>query len=205
MTQAVGPSEERYVDSVTRNGPMTAPRRSRKALSDAGGGASVEWVAPPAGQAAAQALVERAQRRERTMDPVKRGELTRLSRVLGALHALRVSCSGREDQTYRSRMATMLDLEAPAGGASRDPLVDGFNAGFQSEGRGANPCPDDSRLREARLATHGRGLALALAVRHRPAPPGPATGTNAPTTNGAAAPAPVTGGAGARIEQSTVD
>lgn len=125
---------------------------------------------------AEQALIAREPRRERPVDPARRGELLSLSRVLGQLHALRVSCAGRDDQTWRSRMATLLDLEAPASGALREPLVAAFNAGFQTGGRGTTTCPVNYRAAEARLAREGRSLALALAARSRavsPAAPGP--------------------------------
>jgi uncharacterized protein (TIGR02301 family) len=114
-----------------------------------------------------------AGQRARKIDPVKRAEVTGLARVLGALHALRVSCSGRDDQTYRSRMSTLLDLEAPNDGVLRDPLVDAFNGGFQTNGRGTAICPDDSRTREAALAKQGFKLANALSARYRPEPKPP--------------------------------
>jgi uncharacterized protein (TIGR02301 family) len=155
-------------DTVTPSTPTPA-RRPRRALNDAGATGAIEWVTPPGATPAEQALIERAQRRERTLDPALRSELTRLSRTLGAMHALRVACAGREDQTWRSRMATLLDLEAPSGGAIRDPLVDAFNSGFQARSRGAGPCPADARAQEAALARDGRLVALGLAARYRPA------------------------------------
>lgn len=130
---------------------------------------------------AEQALIAREPRRERPVDPARRGELVALSRVLGQLHALRVSCAGRDDQTWRSRMATLLDLEAPASGALREPLVAAFNAGFQTGGRGTVTCPVNYRAAEARLAREGRSLALALAARSRAASaPGPGGAPSAP-------------------------
>jgi uncharacterized protein (TIGR02301 family) len=144
-----------------------APRaRPRKTLSDASGGAygTGNW-----NQVQADAeLLSRQQRRARPVDPAKAADLTRLSRVMGALHALRVSCAGRDDQTYRSRMATLLDLEAPANGDLRDPLVDAFNGGFQTHGRGAGACPSDARAQEAVLAKDGLGLARKLGNAYRP-------------------------------------
>lgn len=115
-----------------------------------------------------QGAVADNQRRARAIDPVKRTDLTRLAKVLGSLHALRVSCSGREDQTYRSRMSTLLDLEAPDNSALRDPLVDAFNAGFQAYGQGAASCPTDRGAREAKLAKDGFRLAKQMAVLYRP-------------------------------------
>lgn len=146
--------------------------KPRKILSDAGQNpnGTNSWNALANADAAQAALLSRATRRERAIDPVKRSQLTRLARVMGALHALRVSCSGRDDQTYRSRMATMLDLEAPDSGGLRDPLVDSFNGGFQVYGRGASACPADARAQEAALAKDGFGLARTMSARYRPTP-----------------------------------
>jgi uncharacterized protein (TIGR02301 family) len=147
------------------------PARRRPQLSDAGSPSPLEGASNQA--AANQALLAREPRLQREIEPAKRAELTGLARTLGALHALRVSCGGRDDQTWRSRMATLLDLEAPASGTLRDPLVIAFNGGFQASGRGVATCPADPRAAEARLARQGRQFALALAARYRP-PPAPA-------------------------------
>jgi uncharacterized protein (TIGR02301 family) len=157
------------------NALSSAPKRRakpRKILSDAGENVlgSGSWGQPSGNEDAQAQLLARASRRERTIDPVKRSQLSTLARVMGALHALRVSCSGGDDQTYRSRMATMLDLEAPNNADIRDPLVDAFNGGFQVYGRGAGACPTDARLQEASLAKQGYELARTLGARYRPAP-----------------------------------
>jgi uncharacterized protein (TIGR02301 family) len=106
-------------------------------------------------------------RRARPINPEKHADLTRLARLLGSLHALRVSCTGREDQTYRSRMSTLLDLEAPEASALRDPLVDSFNAGFQAYGQGSATCPTDHSAQEAKLAKDGFRLAKQMAALYR--------------------------------------
>jgi uncharacterized protein (TIGR02301 family) len=140
----------------------------RKVLSDAGEG-TLDMNNWSNADADAQ-LLSRGQRRARPVDPAKRADLAKLSRVMGALHALRVSCAGRDDQTYRSRMATLLDLEAPPSGDLRDPLVDAFNGGFQTYGRGAGACPADARAQEANLAKDGLVVARKLAAQYRPVP-----------------------------------
>lgn len=145
-----------------------ARQKARKVLRDVEGlNADYSAYGDPAAEA--QGAVADNQRRARAIDPIKRANLTRLARVLGSLHALRVSCSGREDQTYRSRMATLLDLEAPDNSALRDPLVDSFNAGFQAFGQGTATCPADRSAQEARLAKDGFGLAKQMAALYRPA------------------------------------
>ncbi|NJR20211.1 MAG: hypothetical protein HC777_01080, partial [Hyphomonadaceae bacterium] len=52
--------------------------------------------------------------------------------------------------------------------------------GFQTYGRGANPCPDDARTQEARLAQDGLMMAKALSARYR-APPVQPTDLPPPT------------------------
>lgn len=143
------------------------PQKPRKGLRNAEGVVSEDdgYAGPiPDGQA----IVTDKERRARPVNPTKRADLARLSRVLGSLHALRVSCSGRQDQTYRSRMSTLLDLEAPDASALRDPLVDSFNAGFQAYGLGASACPTDRSAQEAKLAKDGLRLAKQMAASYRP-------------------------------------
>ncbi|OYU76453.1 MAG: TIGR02301 family protein [Alphaproteobacteria bacterium PA3] len=143
------------------------PQKPRKALRNVEGIETEDnGYANPA--ADGQTIVTDNQRRARPIDPAKRADLTRLARVLGSLHALRVSCSGREDQTYRSRMSTLLDLEAPDASGLRDPLVDSFNAGFQAYGLGAATCPTDRSAQEAKLAKDGFRLAKQMAGLYRP-------------------------------------
>jgi uncharacterized protein (TIGR02301 family) len=143
------------------------PQKTRKALRDVDG-LETENSGSFDAVAKAQAIVTDNQRRARPINPVKRADLTRLAQVLGSLHALRVSCSGREDQTYRSRMSTLLDLEAPDASALRDPLVDSFNAGFQTYGQGSATCPKDRGAQEAKLARDGFRLAKQMAALYRP-------------------------------------
>lgn len=179
------PTDGAGVGTVVASGPA---RRIPQLSGDSDGALATGGAA---GTTAEQALIAREPRRERPIDPERRGELVALSRVLGQLHALRVSCAGRDDQTWRSRMATLLDLEAPASGALREPLVAAFNAGFQSGGRGTATCPADQRAAEARLAREGRTLALGLAARSRQASapaPSPAAAGPAPTPTPTSAP-----------------
>jgi hypothetical protein len=101
--------------SSESDGFYAPPGNAGKALNDA-------WTGTPNGETTRSLMPKPApnppqdQRRRRPVDPLKRTDLTGLSKVMGALHALRVSCSGRGDQTYRSRMATLLYLEAPDNG-----------------------------------------------------------------------------------------
>ena len=150
------------------------PQKPRKALRNVEG-LETENSGNVDAAAEAQASVTDNQRRARPINPVKRADLTRLAHVLGSLHALRVSCSGREDQTYRSRMSTLLDLEAPDANALRDPLVDSFNAGFQTYGQGEAICPKDRGAQEAKLAKDGFRLSKQMAALYRPIAAAPET------------------------------
>lgn len=61
--------------------------------------------------------------------PQERTLLLRLSFELGQVHALRVLCRGEDDQTWRTRMTRMIDVEA-ASEADRRQLVARFNDGY---------------------------------------------------------------------------
>lgn len=105
--------------------------------------------------------------RKREMDPAKQAELTELSRILGGLHALRSACNGPADQTYRSKMTSMLDLEAPDSSQFREPLIVAFNFGFRENGGADGQCAEDKNAaKEAALAKIGRKFALKMAARY---------------------------------------
>lgn len=93
---------------------------------------------------------------ERTPDQKK--ALLDLARVLGEAHALRQACDA-EDQTWRSRMQRLIEVEAPDEGFEGQ-LAASFNAGF-GEARAAHPKCDPAA--EAKAAGRGRRLAEALA------------------------------------------
>lgn len=109
-------------------------------------------------------IINSTPHRKREIDPAKQGDLIELSRIFGALHALRGACHGPSDQTYRSKMASMLDLEAPASSYIREPLIVAFNFGFRQNGGSEGECASDQNaLKEAELAKLGRKYALKLA------------------------------------------
>jgi uncharacterized protein (TIGR02301 family) len=109
-----------------------------------------------------QNIIENTQHRKREIDPAKRMDLIALSQVLGSLHALRISCTGAGDQTYRARMSALLDMEAPSATFIREPLTIAFNQGFQDQGEGANPCPNDNGKQEALFAKKGYDIAMKM-------------------------------------------
>ncbi len=145
------------------------PQVKKQTLKDAGYDGTydgeVYWQNSPEDQQ----IIAATPHRKREIEPAKKTKLMELSRIMGALHALRVSCMGAGDQTYRSKMATMLDLEAPSAEYIRDPLIVAFNSGFESLGQGQNPCPSDKDTREASYAKQGRAIALQMAQIYRTA------------------------------------
>lgn len=136
-----------------------APKAKTKKPSLANGGAESEYqIDWSAIDAQSQAAIAQTQHRKREIDPRKRANLSALSRVFGSLHALRISCQGMADQTYRARMSSMLDMEAPAADYIRDPLIGAFNSGFSEGGGGQRSCPTDHEIKEALLAKSGYSL-----------------------------------------------
>lgn len=102
-----------------------------------------------------QSIIDQTIHRKREIDPAKKLDLMELSRLLGTLHAIRVSCTGAGDQTYRSKMNALLDLEAPSATFISEPLTISFNQGFESFGGGEKPCPNDNGKTEAVYARKG--------------------------------------------------
>lgn len=102
-----------------------------------------------------QNIIDQTIHRKREIDPAKKLDLMELSRLLGTLHALRVSCTGAGDQTYRSKMNALLDLEAPSATFISEPLTISFNQGFEAFGGGEKPCPNDNGKTEAVYARKG--------------------------------------------------
>jgi|GEM_PF-1634033 len=149
----------------------------RRTLQDVGTTDYIEtWTEP---EEQNQAIIAQTVHRRREIDPAKLSNLTELSRIFGSLHALRVSCVGQQDQTFRSKMATMLEMEAPVANYIRDPLIIAFNSGFAAGGRGEQSCPRDKESREANLARTGRNISLAM-VRFYSPPIAPAANAPAP-------------------------
>ena len=106
------------------------------------GGAAVAEPAPPVRTAA------------------ERQVLTDLAFVLGQAHALHRVCAGPTDDTWRGRMAKLLQVEA-AGDALKARLTDSFNAGFTSKDAQAKDCAAASTA-EASVAKHGAELSRKL-------------------------------------------
>lgn len=93
-------------------------------------------------------------------------DVARLAEILGASHYLRITCTGRADQSWRTQMMRMLDLEAPDRGRRRDRLVGAFNDGYQRQERRYAVCTPEVRAAEAELAAEGRRLADGLSRRY---------------------------------------
>jgi uncharacterized protein (TIGR02301 family) len=100
-----------------------------------------------------------------------RDTLQALARTMGEIHAVRAACRGVSDQTWRSRMATVMDLEAPADSPLRREMIVRFNEGWQAGAARWPSCPGDARSVEAELARSGERLSLRMAALYQPARP----------------------------------
>lgn len=160
---------EEFAPDLPPDDVVPEPQVKKQTLKDAGYDGSydgdVYWQNSPEDQQ----IIAATPHRKREIEPAKKTKLMELARIMGSLHALRVSCMGAGDQTYRSKMATMLDLEAPSAEYIRDPLIVAFNSGFESLGQGQNPCPNDKDARETSYAKQGRAIAVQMAQIYRTA------------------------------------
>ncbi len=91
----------------------------------------------------------------------QRQTLLDLAFVLGEAHALHRVCAGPTDDTWRARMARLIDTEAPAD-ALKAKLSDSFNAGFTAKDAQAKDCATAASA-EALVAKRGAELARKLA------------------------------------------
>lgn len=96
----------------------------------------------------------------RTAD--QRQTLADLAYALGQAHALHRVCAGPADDTWRGRMAKLLEVEAPAE-VLKAQLTESFNAGYSAEDGRAKDCKAAAGL-EADVARRGRDLARRLTV-----------------------------------------
>ena len=92
--------------------------------------------------------------------PSRDTRLLQLAETLGRQHYLRTLCNGADDQTWRTRMARLRDLETEA-----DPerLEAAFNRGFTALARSLPVCGAAARAEAAANARRGAALAAAIA------------------------------------------
>ncbi len=107
----------------------------------------------PAGVAVAQPQVRTLEQRQALLD---------LAYTLGRAHALHRLCAGPADDTWRSRMQRLLEVEA-APGALKTELTNSFNTGFSTEAARSKDCKMATGL-EAAVAHHGAELARRLSA-----------------------------------------
>ncbi|MFD1702834.1 TIGR02301 family protein [Methylopila henanensis] len=72
-------------------------------------------------------------------------QLLRLSEMLGALHHLRSVCSATDANTWRDRMAALIEAEAPAPDR-RDRLAGAFNDSYRAWARSYRACTPAAEL-----------------------------------------------------------
>jgi uncharacterized protein (TIGR02301 family) len=96
-----------------------------------------------------------------TRTPDERQVLLELAFVLGEAHALRAACRGAEDQAWRARMSSLIEVEKPDE-PFRRLLVERFNAGYAARQAEAADCKPGVPAQERAAAVRGRALALRL-------------------------------------------
>lgn len=85
-----------------------------------------------------------------------------LAQVLGQAQWIRILCNGDEDQTWRTYMQDMLELEGHEGG-QHTQLVSAFNQGFRQMRASYRTCTEDMKAVEGRLAARGKDLSDQIA------------------------------------------
>jgi uncharacterized protein (TIGR02301 family) len=93
--------------------------------------------------------------------PEAHKQLLELAGVLGQAHALRQACAP-DDQTWRSRMQRMIEVEAPDQTFEAE-LTTRFNQGFMARKADFPHCDPRAAREEAKVAARGEALAKALA------------------------------------------
>ena len=95
--------------------------------------------------------------------PEQRQAVIDLAYVLGESHALHRACAGDQDNTWRARMARLIQAEG-ADGAYKQRLTESFNAGFVAQHAEFPTCTRKSQAEERSAAERGRQLARRLAA-----------------------------------------
>ena len=89
----------------------------------------------------------------------------RLSEILGGLAFLRDLCAAGDGDDWRSKMAALLDAEAPTG-PRRDKYVSAFNRGFRGYELTYRSCTPNARAAIARYLDEASRIAADLAYRY---------------------------------------
>ena len=112
--------------------------------------------APPAGDSTALEAAE-------VIDPqARRRDLVRMAEIIGWEHHLRAACDDDEENVWRDRMQTFLELEQPTP-AQHDAMIAAFNEGYYAAQERYGSCSRGARSEARRLAAEGRELSARLA------------------------------------------
>lgn len=99
--------------------------------------------------------------------PAFENDLAGLAHVLGGAHYIRILCSGKGDQTWRSQMQKFMDLEGPPGTPRRALMVQEFNEGYREQEQRYSGCTPEAQGAENQLKAQGARFAKGLAARYR--------------------------------------
>ncbi len=91
-----------------------------------------------------------------------RGQLMRLSEILGGLHSVRTHCESAGDSHWRDRMMELIRLERPSVD-ERNAMIERFNAGYAATNSRFSTCSDAARAYAQTLAREGEGISRSLA------------------------------------------
>lgn len=112
-----------------------------------------------------------------TRSPDYLREVIQLAGILGGAHGIRSVCSNETDGFWRTRMISMLALEAPDPGPLRRSMVEAFNRAWEFETARHPDCTQDALAAETAYAAQGieltGSIARALLPRRAGAPETP--------------------------------
>jgi len=90
-----------------------------------------------------------------------------LAKNLGQIHYLRTLCFGPNDQKWRDKGQSMMDIESNGDADRRRQLIRAFNAGYYQEKERHTECSNKVSVDVAALAENGRHISTMLGDPYR--------------------------------------
>jgi uncharacterized protein (TIGR02301 family) len=107
-------------------------------------------------------LAAPARAQEQPSNPDHWASVMELAGTLGQAHWIRILCNGDQDETWRTYMQDLMQVEAHSG-SDRAQLVDAFNRGFRSLRPQYKECSPAMKQVEAQLAARGKAMSDKIA------------------------------------------
>jgi uncharacterized protein (TIGR02301 family) len=146
------PHRARRAPSESRRAPSAQKKQSAKPERPA------DQATPGAAGAAAPAAPEGP-------PPPYEPQITRLSEVLGALAFLRDLCGAGDGDEWRTKMAALLDADAPSG-SRRQKLMASFNRGFRGYELTYRSCTPNAQTAISRYLAEASRLTRDITYRY---------------------------------------